>query len=91
MTSSELSRDATKYVRYLANDVIERMARRIPVNDDGRLMVELRQLAVEHNVEIAVIHRELRECLESELEPDDVDRLTRSSLQFLITKPMTAE
>jgi hypothetical protein len=87
MTSSELPREVKQVVFYLGNDVLDRAARKMPVNNGDRLVGELRQVAVEYNVEVAAVHNELQNILTILFDPDDLDQLKRSSLQFLIASP----
>jgi hypothetical protein len=91
MNEHEHSQEAMRTVGYLANDVIQRMARKVPINANDRLQIELREVAVTHHIEVSVIHAHFLERLEEDLDPADTDLLKRSSLQFLITQPAAAE
>ncbi len=87
MTSSELPREVKQAVLYLGNDILERAARKMSINNNDRLKIELRQVAVEYNVEVTAVHGELLNTLTIMFDPEDLDLLKRSSLQFLVASP----
>lgn len=84
MTSEDaLPRDVESAIRYYADDVRDRLARKLPINTNNALLEELRSIAVGHNVMVTLVHERFIADLRIELEPDVVARLLSAELQAM--------
>jgi hypothetical protein len=85
----KLPKDVRIALRHYATTTVEAIQEKLPVNTSDSLREDLRALAVDHNIEIEVIHtdfsRRLDAAVEDEvIDSDALDVARRSALSFLL-------
>lgn len=76
---------------YFVYEILQQRAYKMTINPEDQLKLELRQVAVDHNVSIVAIYEELLRILSLVLSSDDLAPLIRGPLHFLVTLSPSAE